>query len=468
MNRFLIFTSILAISLQLSSCRHKQRDGSQEKQPPLTFAAEAGLAQGIPPPILDSATVSIIASDSTSDAIAILEVTDLIRGKRFFSVDWKGKRIAPLGFVTTSEAKSSSRIQVSYNRVVAFARAGSDGVERLFVRTADSTHEVKTPFADSWLTGGSDQFPAFALSPDGRQIVATAFSDFRLLDTAHGTLFTKILISSMVLGESEFAPPRIDTVVTEWYNADNSFRRILRTWEDHRPNSILLQDFNPGQLSSVTRHLWSYDVGSRSYTLITNEIQIYLASSKNGRFILSTNNDESCCGGVNYTDNLLILQDLQTGHSSVIYDEWARFHNQKRPEEHTPKAACFSPDGMNIAATIRHFYEPGGRSLGTEPNDDASGEVSANLQVFVFRIDGSIVDTLTDREVVGWLDDRNLLVAPRTEQFTGVEWKVSHGAPYVFDIKASEEHPLLRSDTSATSATNVRCINIQSRRPQNK
>jgi len=460
MNHLLVFCSILAIILQLWGCRHAPRAGSHPDRPTLTFAEEAKLAQEILPPVLDSTTALLVAPDTSINAVAILEATDQTRGKRFFALNWKHKTIAALGFLTASEIKSSTRIQASEHGVIVFARAVSDREEDLFIRTVDSTHQVKAPFRDYWITGGSDRFPSFELSPDGKRIVTCAFSDFYSILKTGDTMFTNILISSMHIGESEFGPPRIDTIATLGTDNVNVYERILVGWEHNRPNSVLLQDLRPGDLYSTTSRLWSYNVETRSYDLRSNRKAIYLCSSLDGRYIVWTNNDESCCAGVNYTDNLLILEDMQAGSSSVIYDEWARYHNRGKPEEHSPQRAQLSPNGRHLAVTIRHFYEPGGRSLGTEPTDDANGEVSANFQVLVLGTHDSLVDTLSEREMMGWLDDKHLLVEERTEDFDGTRWNVEYGALYVFDIEASEEYPFLTSGPGVSASTKVRCLDI--------
>jgi hypothetical protein len=182
-------------------------------------------------------------------------------------------------------------------------------------------------------------------------------------------------------------------------------------------------------------------------------VQCYLSSSLDGKNILFTNNDETCCAGVNYTNNLLISLNGSNGKTKVVYDEWSYFKNYGKPEEHVPQNADFSPDGKWIATTIRNFYDPSAHTLGSNDNRNASGNVTANYKLFVLSSDGIVKRTLTDRELIGWLDDRNLLMMHITENYHEPKWTTMRDRISVFDIQSAKEYPLL--------STEAECLGIQ-------
>ncbi len=409
-------------------------------------------------PALHPNTLALKPAAAPFESMILLQIGDTVRGKYFYALDWNKKSVNPLGHVSSLEAKRASRIQVNWKGVIAFAAHEADLNERLFVRIGHSTASIDAPFREAYIDGSgvnnSELFPSFALSAENGDIIASANRDLFVVDTASGTVFTQVLVSLLPAGKNQFGAPRLDTVATEGFNADARYDRSLEGWDVHEPDVALFQDVYPGQLTCNVFRLWKYNPRSRTYTLASPDMERYLSSSPDGKYVLFTDNDETCCAGVNYSNNRIVLQNAETHANTVVYDEWGRFGNYGKPEEHEPNKVELSPDGKWVAATIRNFYEPGGHSAGSgTDSENASGEITANVQLFVFGLDGSVRLVVSNREFVGWLDAAHVLLQQSMEKFSDSRWATTSSELRVFDIESGVEHPLL--------ATDAECIGIQ-------
>lgn len=409
-------------------------------------------------PIVHPKTLALQSTASRYESVVILQTGDSTIGISFYALDWKQKSVRCLGSMTPSEAKHVKNVQVNWQGIVAFTSNDPPANERLYVRNGDSTASYDAPFRDASMSGRdvqeSHSFPSFSLSTSGTDIVACASRDLFIVDTANATLFSQVLVSRLQAGKNKFDSPRIDTFATEGYDADERFYRILTGWDFREPEAVLLQDFYPEQLGTTTARLWKYYPRTRTYTLASSDAQIYFSSSFDDKYILYTNNDETCCSGINYSDNCIFLQNTETLARTVIYSEWDRFGNEGKSEEHEPRTAKFSPDGERIAATINNLYVPGGRSTGRKPKiDEPFDDPSANDQLFIFGINGTVQFVVSNREFIGWLDDTHVLVRQIVEDFDQNYWKSSRSELRVCNIESGIEHPLLSTDAD--------CIGIQ-------
>ncbi len=408
--------------------------------------------------------IKLLAPPATGTiAMMLLQTGDSLVGKGIFSLDWKDKSIKELGQLSASEAKKASHISASWKGVMAFETVGTDGMKKLLVRSGSDRFVVEAPFHEAYLSGGNIEeghsFPAFELSPDGKALVASAKRELFVVDTGDGTLFTQYLVANLNVGAATFDAPRVDTFATRGFEADSRFDRIMIGWDQNSPRAVLFQDVYPHQLWTEVRHLWSYDPITRRYSLIAPDIQDYFSSSSDGRYFLSTNNDETCCSGINYDDNLLMLYDTRTHGETVLFDEWARFGNQGKPEEHEPRKAAISPDGKWVATTIRNLYDPTGHSTGSETGKVRLwGEVTADVQLFLLKTDGSIHRVFSNRDFIGWVDNTHVLLTQCIEKFREPTWTVTRSELRVLDVESGMEMPLLM--------TSAECIAIQWRKEQ--
>jgi tetratricopeptide (TPR) repeat protein len=403
--------------------------------------------------------IKLLAPSATSPtAMILLQTGDSLVGRAIFSLDWKDKAVKELGQLSVREAQKASRISASWKGVIAFETVVDDGKQKLVVRSGSDQFVVDAPFHEAYHSGGSVEevrsFPAFELSPDGKAVVACAKRELFVVDTGDGTLFTQFLVANLNVGASTFDAPRVDTFATRGYDADSRFERLMVGWDPNNPHVVLFQDVYPHQLWTEVRHLWSYDTAARKYKLIAPDIQNYFSSSSDGRYLLSTNNDETCCSGVNYDDNLLMLYDTRSRKETILFDEWSRFRNEGKPEEHEPRRAAMSPDGKWVVTTIRNLYDPAGHSTGSETGKSPSwGEVTADVQLFLLDTGGKVHRVFSNRDFIGWLDNTHALLTQRVEKFREPTWTVTDSELRVLDVESGIEMPLLM--------TSAECLAIQ-------
>jgi hypothetical protein len=414
-------------------------------------------------PVVNPQIKLLAPSATAATAMILLQTGDSLVGKGIFSLDWKDKSIKEVGQLSASEAKKASHISASWKGAMAFETVGTDGMKKLLVRSGSDRFVVDAPFHEAYLSGGSIEeersFPAFELSPDGKSVVASAKRELFVVDTGDGTLFTQFLVANLNVGTDKFDSPRVDTFATCGFEADTRFHRIMVGSGQNSSRAVLFQDVYPHQLWTEVRHLWSYDPVTLKYSLIAPDIQVYFSSSSDGRYLLSTNNDETCCSGINYDDNLLFLYDTKTRRETILFDEWSRFGNHGKPEEHEPRTAALSPDGKWVATSIRNLYDPGGHSTGSETGKIRSwGEVTADVQLFLLKTDGSISRVFSNRDFIGWVDDTHVLLTQCIEKFREPTWTVTRSELRVLDVESGTEMPLLM--------TGAECMAIQWRKEQ--
>ena len=407
-------------------------------------------------PVLHPTSIAQRPSPSPFEPVILLQVGDTISGLNFYALDWNTKLLRTIGAMTFAEARFAREIQANGSGVIAFTQGDPSVNERLCVRKRDSTLILDAPFRYAYLDGrgiNEDRhFPSFSLSPDGADIVTATSRDLFAVDSSMGTLFTQTLISRLASGKNYFEPPRVDTFATTGFHADARFERILVGWDAHDSGAVLLQDLYPGQLESKILHLWKYYPQIHTYVLASSDVQDYFSTSLNGTYILFTNNDETCCAGINYSDNQIILQNVETHVNTTVYDEWNRFGSMDKQEEHQPRKAEISPDGKWIAATIENLYDPTSHSPGSS-SSSTGGAVTADFQLFIFGLNAEVRLVISHRQLVGWLDATHILVQQCLEDFQRTDWSNVRSELRVFDINDCSEHPLLTTD--------AKCLGIE-------
>ena len=195
--------------------------------------------------------------------------------------------------------------------------------------------------------------------------------------------------------------------------ADHAESRRLLRWSLVDPAWIFFTRFEAGQLVSKHEGLFRCNLISGVVKTVDASIDQVLGLSDDERWVAHTPDDESCCGGINETNNRVLVKDLRTGKESVVFDEWGEFQNAviepdegRTGEDYSLVGASFSPDGRRLAITVRRWTTvPGTPSrLMTTVRDVASGGRS---------------DFREGRCVLGWRDDHRVLLgecrAPESE-----------------------------------------------------
>lgn len=266
----------------------------------------------------------------------------------------------------------------------------------------------------------------FLLSPDGTRLAWGVNITTGGTALGGGTFEQEFLV---YLADS-FDPPR--RILRQPYRVDSIFadsweKWRLRFWLRRTDQGMLITRYHGGQLSDSERGLYRLDSTDGKIVPLDEGIDKVIGFSEDGRLLAHTANEKSCCGGVNYTNNVVGVKDLSTGKDRTIFDEWARFGNKSVDpgdvekvewEDYIPEAAFFSPGDGLVALSVGKwsFRHPG----------------TARMLTFIIPLAGSGRElVLPDRSALGWLHDGVLIL-------TG------GGSTFLFDMTTGEETLLLK------------------------
>lgn len=199
--------------------------------------------------------------------------------------------------------------------------------------------------------------------------------------------------------------------------------RQLLYWSMINPERIFLTKYFEGDLNSGLQGLYSLNIKNRQTNTIYNDRREVLSFSNDERMVTWTPDDETCCAGSDYTNNIVNILDFQSGKSRTIYDEWKEFKNidkdTKGGEDHYPINALFSPSNDLIAISI------------------AGNEYLASIR----KVDtGKEISKIKNSRLIGWIDNGHLLI--------GKGYKYAHDedpkypAISIYDVKSGKEQIL--------------------------
>lgn len=200
-------------------------------------------------------------------------------------------------------------------------------------------------------------------------------------------------------------------------------------WSMWAPDGVVsdffvLTRFIPGQLQTTYEETVSYRRSGQRWqaSKLGRPLERILAASANGDMLISTILDPGCCGWINEGSDETALHT--NGGRLVLFDEWARFNNRNYDVSFYTTAAQFAP-GQPLAA-----YTIDGDAIGTDGDIRLSSEGKENAQelarvraaiaelplaeiVRLVRVGSppEVVKTIRRAAVVGWLSERELLVA---------------------------------------------------------
>lgn len=285
-------------------------------------------------------------------------------------VCWTGKKI----------------VEVSLNKI----QSGDGGFELKYNRMNYEVARIDLLYRDLYVN-------RYLVSPDGLSIAWDLNVTTAATVDNDGT--AKMQYSVFV---SKLDDKNQRTVVTENFSvsgilADRGEKRTLVQWSKAKPHLIYANIVHIAQVTSEVRGLDSIDLINGKRIPIDETIEIPLAFSSDETKIAYTPNDESCCGGINYTNNAVYVRDLSNRTTAKIYDEWKEFNlrAQEGPDEESkdypPVNASFSPNNEQIAISI----------LGSDLREIVT--------VRDVRDGGNRID-LDQRQAIAWIGECELLL----------------------------------------------------------
>jgi len=271
---------------------------------------------------------------------------------------------------------------------------------------------------------------AFLLSPDGSKIAWNVNVITGLSPEDAGTSHQRHLIY-----RADIDGKNRKLVLEQKYRVKGLFadatedRRLFR-WSRKNPEWIYFTRFEGRQLESVHVGLYRCNLRTGSFEVVDDTIEEVLALSEDETLAAYTPNEGSCCGGINQTNNQVIVRNLKTGKGSVVFDEWGEFGNKPlKPgeegigEEIMPVSAFFSPDGKRLAVTVRRW--------------SSASSVSSRVMTIARKIEsGEHGGYMEGRCALGWLDNRRVFLGEC--HVSNVE-KRFFGSLYLYDVEKQTE-----------------------------
>ena len=251
---------------------------------------------------------------------------------------------------------------------------------------------------------GDTYLSAFLLSPDGSKIAWNVNAITGLSPENAGTSHQRhIIYRADIDGKNRKLVLEQNYDVTGIFADATEGRRLFR-WSRTNPERIYFTRFEGKQLVGVHSGLYRCDIRTGSLEVVDNAIEEVLALSEDETLAAYTPNEGSCCGGINQTNNQVIVKNLKTGKGSVVFDEWEEFANKPLEpgeegigEEIMPVSAFFSPDGKWLAITLRRW--------------SSSSSVPSRVMTIARKIkSGGRGGYMEGRCALGWLDNRRVLL----------------------------------------------------------
>ena len=286
---------------------------------------------------------------------------------------------------------------------------------------------------------GDTYLSAFLLSPDGSKIAWNVNVITGLSPEDAGTSRQRHLIyRSDIDGKNRKLVLEQNYDVTGIFADATEDRRLLR-WSRINPEWIYFTRFEGRQLGGVHVGLYRCNIRTGSLEVVDDTIEEVLALSEDETLAAYTPNEGSCCGGINQTNNQVIVKNLKTGKGSVVFDEWGEFANKPLEpgeegigEEIMPVSAFFSPDGKRLAITVRRW--------------SSESSVPSRVMTIARKIkSGGRGGYMEGRCALGWLDNRRVLLGEC--HVSNVE-KRFFGSLYLYDVEKQMETLLPLEDIS--------------------
>ncbi len=153
-------------------------------------------------------------------------------------------------------------------------------------------------------------------------------------------------------------------------------------------------------------------------TRLPRPVERPLAASESGDVLVTAVPDSGCCGAANdSTDQLLVLTGAS---SSVVFDEWSRFANRDYDVSFHPDNAAIAPGGSLVAYTLTATSPVDGPiAVAAEGKENAAELARIRKALSELPLVEVVALASPRREpavirhaaLVGWLSDRELLVA---------------------------------------------------------
>ncbi|HNW98926.1 MAG TPA: hypothetical protein PKK00_11000 [Bacteroidales bacterium] len=189
-------------------------------------------------------------------------------------------------------------------------------------------------------------FDDFFISPDGNSIIWS--SDCNLTYTLDSCK------KKFQIYKYDLSKQKTEKIFEEKYKfgglgySNFEYRKLI-----HYSDSgyIYFNTLQQGQLNSKEINLVKYNINNKKKSFVSSKIEKVLLIDDLNKKIIYTNDDQSCCGGLNYTNNLIFDYNYITNKTTEIFNEQETYKNHKSympvPIDETIKD--YIPEKVNIS-----------------------------------------------------------------------------------------------------------------------
>jgi len=219
----------------------------------------------------------------------------------------------------------------------------------------------------------------------------------------------------VVMGPPQLAPCTCET---------GTCSESCAQWDAWAPGGVIdrflvLTKFIPGQLQTDYQQSTIYRRAGQPWRPATlpRALETPLDASPDGLTLLAAVPDAGCCGWINGSSNQLLV--IRNGRTTILFDEVSRFGNEDYEVSFVAMTARLSPDGARAAYTVAADAPPPGEGIRlSDSGKDNPQELARIRQVMTMLPSVEVVGlvnptkpvTITHAELVGWIDDGQLLV----------------------------------------------------------
>ena len=197
--------------------------------------------------------------------------------------------------------------------------------------------------------------------------------------------------------------------------ADIDIDRKIFSWSNSNENILYLTDFLPGQLTNEYKNLWKFDINDTSMEYICPIVEEIHSISDDDLRVLFINNDETCCSGINYTNNQLFEYNLSNNSIDTIFCEYSEFSNNNLPSEHIPISSIYSPDNKKIVYDIETLLISNALNCEWLKNDSTKDyQYYKSYDLVIYDRITCIKKKFKNARYKMWFDDSHLIINPLT------------------------------------------------------
>ncbi|MBN2102599.1 hypothetical protein JW835_00995 [bacterium] len=268
-------------------------------------------------------------------------------------------------------------------------------------------------------------FPDLSFSPNGNKIIFCQDDSVTIEDPVSGEYRRNLVIRQLDFGEITIKTVFTDTLQLSYLMVDRDIHRFILTWSSSKENQFYLTDFIQGQLINTFRNLWKFDIKNASLDLVSSFVEEVYCVSRDDMRILFVNNDETCCSGINYTNNQLFEYHLTDHSLDTLFCEYSEFSNENCPSEHRPISSMYSPGNDKIVFDIETLIISNALNCEMEKIDKAKEfGYFKSYDIVIYDRFTRNVKKYNNARYKQWFDDNHLIISPLTVKWDSLkrEW----------------------------------------------